>query len=142
MMPRLNSRNAAVAGDRPQRLGRLLGVWMSVLPLAFRVTAVVSMMKKATRLEKPMPTQVSQPMRPSSRGGLFRMVEQRPGLGIGLLVLDLLRALPEEQVGADGGAEDGDDQGQRLPPTGEASARARRSPTARQSICTVKTTPT
>ena len=40
---------------------------MSVWPWAFKVSAVVRMMKNATRLEKAMPSQVSQPIRFSSR---------------------------------------------------------------------------
>ena len=41
-------------------------------------------------------------------GGGLRRGDQRGG-ALGLLFLDLLGALPEEQVGADGGAEDGHD---------------------------------
>ena len=60
-----------------------------------------------------MPTQVSQPMRFSSRSACSGCSFSGPA-SVGLLFLDLLRALPEEEIGADGGAEDRDDQRQRL----------------------------
>ena len=44
-----------LAGDRAQRLGGLAEVWMSVMPCAFRVAAVVMMMNSATALESAMP---------------------------------------------------------------------------------------
>jgi hypothetical protein len=47
-------------------------------------------------------------------GCLFGLLEQGGVLGVGLLLLDFLRALPEEQVRADGRAEHGDDQGERI----------------------------
>ena len=51
-------------------------VWMSVVPLAFRVAAVPMMIKSATRLETPMPTMVSVQIRansaPASRGAMQR----------------------------------------------------------------------
>ena len=79
-----------VAGDRPQRLGRLrrgLDVGHAV---ACSVAAVVSMMKKATRFDMPMPTSVPADAA-QLRGRLFGLLEQGRGLGIGLLLLDFLR---------------------------------------------------
>ncbi len=82
----------------------------SVWPLALSVTAVVRMMKKATMFDAAMPIHVSQPMRCSCCGACCGSSISGPASGIGLLVLDLLRTLPEEEIGADGGAEDRDDQ--------------------------------
>ena len=50
---------------------------------------------------------VRAPARGASISGLL--------VGLVLLVLDLLRGLPEEQVGADGGAEDRDDHDDVVP---------------------------
>ena len=45
------------------------------------VTAVASMMKKATMFDIAMPTQVSQPMRPSSRRACRGFSSSGPALG-------------------------------------------------------------
>ena len=92
-------------------------VWMSVTPCACSVAAVVSMMNSAMMFEAPMPTRVSSRMRAIWRGACVGRLDQRLGLGIFFLVLHLLAGLPEEQVGADRGAEHGDDHGQIARPT-------------------------
>ena len=68
MIPRLNSRKAASPAIGFSASAACCVLSMSVLPLAFSVAAVVSMMKKATRFDMAMPMPVSQPMRVSSRG--------------------------------------------------------------------------
>ena len=62
-----------------------------------------------------MPTIVSSLMRASCARRLRRRFEKRLGGGILLLVFDLLRSLPEEEIGADRRAEDGDEHGEIAP---------------------------
>ena len=85
---------------------------MSVTPCACSVAAVVSMMNSAIRLEKPMPTSVSSRMRAICARRLLRRLVQRLGLRLFLLVLDFFVGLPEEEIGADRGAEHRDDDGE------------------------------
>jgi hypothetical protein len=114
---------------------------MSVIPCAFRVAAVVSMMKRAMRFERPMPTSVSSRMRAICRGRLLGRVDQRLGLGIFPLIFDLFARLPEEEIGADGGAKDGDDDGQII--TRQIDVRKHQiAPTVSQGTPTTNTTPT
>jgi hypothetical protein len=68
MMPRLNraKANSPAMGRRAEAAWAEVSI--CVMPCAPRVTAVVSMMKNATRLEKPMPMAVSILMRWNCRG--------------------------------------------------------------------------
>ena len=59
MMPRLNSMKAKLPAMGRNASAACDEVWMSVRPWMFNVTAVVSTMKNATRLENPMPIKVS-----------------------------------------------------------------------------------
>jgi hypothetical protein len=105
MMPMLNSANA-----KSPAIGRSASAaWaedsICVMPCAPSVAAVVSMMNMATRLEKPMPVTVSMLMRLQLVAGLFGGVLEWLRVGIGAQVFHFLRGLPEEQIRADGGAE-------------------------------------
>ncbi len=54
-MPAANSRKANSPAMGRSAVAASAEVWMVVMPCTCSVTAVVRMMKKATRLEKPMP---------------------------------------------------------------------------------------
>jgi hypothetical protein len=98
--PRLNRKKAAGPAIGFSASAACSAVWISVLPAACRVTAVVRMLKKATRLELAL--------------RLLGPADQGTGVVIGPLFFDFLRTLPEEEIGADGGAEDRHDQGERV----------------------------
>jgi hypothetical protein len=65
MTPRLNRAKASGPAMGRRASAAWAVVAMSRTPAACRVTAVVSMMKKATRFENAMPTKVSQRIRSS-----------------------------------------------------------------------------
>ena len=71
---------------------------MLVTPWAFKVAAVVIMMKSAMILEIPMPTSVSSCMRASCRGAWSPRFDQGLRFRVLLLVFDFFGRLPEEQV--------------------------------------------
>ena len=68
MMPSANSAKAKSPAIGRSAAAASAALVMLVMPCACKVTAVASMIASATRLEKPMPTQVSMPMRRNSRG--------------------------------------------------------------------------
>ena len=55
MMPAANTAKANSPGDRAQCSAACDEVWMSVIPCAFSVAAVVMMMNRLIRLENPIP---------------------------------------------------------------------------------------
>ncbi len=115
MMPRLNSRNVGVAGERPQRLGRLRPrSGCRAMPAACSVAAALTMMKSAIRFEKPMPMYVSILIRRRCRRAVSGACVSGAAAGSGIDLLDFLRRLPEEEIGADRRAEQRDDDGQRF----------------------------
>ena len=63
MMPMLNRMKANSPAIGLRASAACSVDWTSVWPLACSVAAVVSMMKKATRFDMPMPTPVSQAIR-------------------------------------------------------------------------------
>ena len=87
--------------------------WMSVMPVACSVAAVVMMIAIAIRLENAMPTSVSIRMRRISSLPIGGILLQRLLVGIDALLFGLLRRLPDEQIRRDGRAEDGDQRGQK-----------------------------
>ena len=83
---------------------------MLVTPWTCSVAAVARIMKKAIRLEKPIPTNVSMCSR---RRWDFRLSwgdAQRFVGSDALDFFDFLLRLPEEQIGTDRRAQDGDDR--------------------------------
>ena len=114
-----------IASDRLQRLGRLLG--------GLDVGLARRMQRHGRGQDDEEGDEVGDPHADPGVPAdaiefalrLLGASNQRTGLVIGSLVFDLLRALPEEEVGADGGAEYRDDQGERSRRRARTSAAAR-----------------
>ena len=79
------------------------------------VAAVVTMIAIAMRLENAMPTRVSARMRSNAlRACVARLHQRLCAAGWSSQLFRLLRGLPEEQVGRNRGAEDGDQGGEEV----------------------------
>ena len=85
---------------------------MFVTPWACKVAAVATIMKKAIRFEKPMPTRGVDVQPAQTRLPLPRSDPQRLVGRDALDFLDLLLGLPEEEIRTDRRSQDGDDHGQ------------------------------
>ena len=81
---------------------------MSFIPCAFSVAAVVKTMNSAMTFEKPMPTSVSSWIRASSRGACSGASTRGFASGSSFSSSTSSAGLPEEEVGADRRAENGD----------------------------------
>src|SRR6266852_7659874 len=107
MMPAANSAKVNTPAIGRSASAACEDVWISVTPLACSVAAVAKMMNRAMRFEMPIPTAVSVRMRTSSGPASRGRDAQRLDVA-SMQLLHFLPGLPEEQVGADRRAEDGD----------------------------------
>ena len=109
MMPSANSAKVKSPASGRSASAASVAELMLVTPLAFSTAAVVRMMKKAMPFESSMPSDgVGPDARELGISAALGLLAQRPVALALVHLLDLLGGLPEEQIGADGGAEHGD----------------------------------